>query len=994
MWSRPGRGKEFRQMCRLSRPARWLIVLALVVPARLAAQQNATVQGIVVDESQAALPGATVAATEISTGVQSVAVAQRDGQYRFDNIAPGRYRLRIELAGFATTDITDVELLVGQNVSVPRVMMKVATVQETVTVTSQAPLIDVSRAQVAGNIDRRQMAELPLQGRNWQELSLMVKGITANNISNTPGVNDDQYQLNLDGQQITQRVAGSGFGEPKLSREAIAEFQVVTNLYDITQGRSTGIQVQAISRSGTNDLHGSTYGFFRSDAFNAADPVKRTVLPYSDQQTGFTLGGPIIRDKMHFFGSYEYERNPLTAVLTPPALPSQSFELPSNTVQGSYLGKVDYQQSAKNTYSVRFQRWTSSNPQSISSGSSDPNAAESDLYYSTNLFGTWSHVASNNLLMQLQLGLDRFSWYNDPLPSNSTQFYNAPFGVPVFQFPNLTLGGQQNEPNYTWQNEYSSRLAVTWHAGRHEMKFGGEFLADRDTKVWDLNRRGTFVFNKQPPTAVLEADFPAATWNNPLAWNISNLKPYVQEYDVFFNPNNYLVNVPRPYSGAWVGDTWRVTNSLTVNLGLRYDLDLDGLNPPGVRNVPIYIDNHFYPAGNYGYQTGVRDLTDFGPRGGFAYNVGGRGDLVIRGGTGIYYNFPVSNVTYRQQFYNQSVTAVFLPTNPNFSMTNPTGGVTASQVLSGAVPTPPQVTTIIAPTYRDPRGWQSSIGFQKQLGSVMSFDIDYTDLEELHQVRSTDMNLFYNPATGYNLDPTIYGRPNPAWGQDQWLTSDGKTQTRNLAASFTRRFSHKFQASVVNTVGLSMKDNTTGFGYLANNQFDPLADWARTGATSSSSIGFQRETLRVNGIVNLPWAFTLAASYFYGSGEYYNATSSMDPYSKPGANRLNSGPAITIPAAILDRWDGPAVIATGAVWPRNALRGLPLHKVDLRVSSRIKVYDNVKVELLAELFNVFNWNNYGNYNLTITSASFGQPLAASGNAFVPREGQLGVRVVF
>ena len=181
--------------------------------------------------------------TEISTGVQSVAVAEADGRYRFDNLPPGRYKIRLELSGFATTEITNIELLVGQNATVPRVTMKVASLEETVTVTSQAPLVDVTRAQVAGNIDRRQMAELPLQGRNWQELSLMVKGITANSIANTPGVSDDQYQLNLDGQQITQRVAGSGFGEPKLSREAIAEFQVVTNLYDITQGRSTGIQV-------------------------------------------------------------------------------------------------------------------------------------------------------------------------------------------------------------------------------------------------------------------------------------------------------------------------------------------------------------------------------------------------------------------------------------------------------------------------------------------------------------------------------------------------------------------------------------------------------------------------------------------------------------------------------------------------------------------------------------------------------------------------------
>ncbi len=182
--------------------------------------------------------------------------------------------------------------------------MKVASLQETVTVTSQAPLVDVSRAQVAGNIDRRQMAELPLQGRNWQELALMVKGITANSVGNTPGVSDDQFQMNIDGQQITQRVSGSGFGQPKMSREAIAEFQVITNMYDITQGRSTGIQVQAISRSGTNDMHGSTFGFFRSDKFNAADPVKGTVLPYEDQQAGFTLGGPIVKDKLHYFASY------------------------------------------------------------------------------------------------------------------------------------------------------------------------------------------------------------------------------------------------------------------------------------------------------------------------------------------------------------------------------------------------------------------------------------------------------------------------------------------------------------------------------------------------------------------------------------------------------------------------------------------------------------------------------------------------------------------
>ena len=132
--------------------------------------------------------------------------------------------------------------------------MKLAQVSETLTVVGESPLVDTTSSQVAGNVDRRQMEELPLQGRNWMELSKLIKGITANDVGNSFGTwcRDDDFQLNLDGQQITQKVAGSGFGQPKFSRESIAEFQIVTNMFDITQGRSAGMEIQAISKSGTN----------------------------------------------------------------------------------------------------------------------------------------------------------------------------------------------------------------------------------------------------------------------------------------------------------------------------------------------------------------------------------------------------------------------------------------------------------------------------------------------------------------------------------------------------------------------------------------------------------------------------------------------------------------------------------------------------------------------------------------------------------------------
>jgi len=294
----------------------FLTISFLIVSVAVASAQEASLAGSIVDGTKASLPGATVTATMIATGRVTTAVSDERGEYRLRGLAPGRYKVQAELSGFSTVVIPDIELLVGQNRSLP-FAMQVASLSETLTVTGEAPLVDVSSTQVAGNVDRRQMEELPLQGRNWMELAMQVKGITANAVDTTPGVRDRQFQLNLDGQEITQQVAGSGFGQPKFSREAIAEFQVVTNLFDITQGRSLGIQVQAISRSGTNNYDGSVYGYFRDDKWNAKDFVANRVLPYANQQIGAAFGGPVIRDKAHFFLSIERENEPNTILAAP-----------------------------------------------------------------------------------------------------------------------------------------------------------------------------------------------------------------------------------------------------------------------------------------------------------------------------------------------------------------------------------------------------------------------------------------------------------------------------------------------------------------------------------------------------------------------------------------------------------------------------------------------------------------------------------------------------
>ena len=965
-----------------------VLTLALWWPA-VASAQNATIQGVVVDESQGVLPGVTAAATETSTGRRTVVVTNEQGRFRFDSLSPGMYTLRVELLGFSIVEIANLELLVGTNATVPTITLRVATLEESILVTSQAPLVDIVSSQVSGNIDRRQMEELPVQGRDWQELSLLVKGVTANTIAgNRPGVAaDDQFQLNLDGQQITQRVAGSGFGQPKISREAIAEFQIVTNMFDITQGRSTGMQVQAVSRSGTNELSGSYFGFFRSDRFNAADPVAGIVLPFSNQQTGGVLGGPIVKNRAHFFLSYEYERQPATAFLQPTRLPNQEFLFESKSTNKNFLARFDYQISNRDNLTVRGQRWDFKNPFDIGSGAAHPSRAEQLTQNTTNVFARWARVLRDNLMMEVRGGYNGFAWFNDSLPEFDVQFHNTPFLVPEFAFPGLTIGGFRNYPNHTWQDTYSGRLDVNWHSERHQLKFGAEFLRINDTKDWALNRRGTYVFSSRPSDAELERRFPADAWNDPSRWDISGLESHLQRFDINFHPD-YLVDVPRPTLAIWFGDNWRVTEELTINYGVRWDADWGATNPPNVIDTVIPIDNG-RESGDFGYKTGIRDLNNVAPRVGFAYNVGGRNDLVIRGGSGLYYNTPVSNVTYSHQFFNQAVAAALLPDGQPGFMENPTRGVSAEDILGGRVPVPIQAARVISPDFKMPYTWQSSLGFQKQLTPVMGVEADLTHWTWYNDTRTRDPNLFFDPVTGYNRDPRVFGRPNPAWNQINWFESTGKQDYLALSAALTRRFQNRFQAGVTYTY-MVYKNDDGAIGFVngtANNQFDsPGGEWAR-------SSDFQRNTVRVHSTFELPYDISLSAIYMYGSGNYYTTTVATAPFGKPGQNRLNIGAPIVVPESARGRFDGPDIIGTGEVVPRNALKGFPLHKVDLRMSKRIRI-GKLRITGLAEGFNLLNRKNYGGYVGQVDSARFGQVTASSGNAYVPRSGQLGIRVEF
>jgi Carboxypeptidase regulatory-like domain/TonB dependent receptor len=1004
-----------------------ILVALLCLVASAARAQEGSIIGTAVDDTKAVLPGVNVTATDQETGRTSSAITNERGEYRLLKLLPGKYTVQAELAGFSSVVLKDIELLVGNNLTIPFVM-KLAQVSETLTVIGETPLVDVSSSQVAGNVDRRQMEELPLQGRNWMELSKLVKGITANDVTNQPGVTrDDDFQLNLDGQQITQKIAGSGFGQPRFSRESIAEFQIVTNLFDVTQGRSTGIEVQAISRSGTNKSAGSVYGFFRSDKWNAPDPVANKVLPYQNQQVGGALGGPIVRDKIHYFASYEYEREPGTISTTPAIfqLAGQApitFEIPYKNTQKSLLVRVDDQLSAKDRLTVRGSRWDWENPFILTAGN-HPSNSSIQTKNAMNVVAIWNKVVSDNKVQEVRLGYNNFDWTNNPQPGlENTIQYDFSGGISV--------GKPYNYPQLFHQNNFESRYDLNWHHNTHDVKIGGEYLYVKHTGTWYIQRVGRMSFVSNPSPALLNQIFPAGAWNDPTKWNLSLLPiAAIREFDPNYHSGDWGIDVPRPTWAVWIGDNWHLNNKLTINYGVRWDDDYNVANPPDVVLNSIPIDNRASQAPtaipgmtstDIGFKDNIRDNKNVAPRVGFTYNVGGGNDLVVRGGTGLYYSTPVSNMTFSPQIYSQMITAAFLPpasgacADGSQWVTNPSCGVKDFNQAKAAAPA--QSPRVISPDYKNPVTWQSSIGFQKQINTVTAFEADLTHFNEYHDTRTIDPNLFYNAATGYNLNPAavngLPNRPNTGYTQVAYFVSTGHRDQTLLSMGLNRRFRNNFQSGVTYAYMFSMHDDGN-IGYTSpgqNNQFDYLD------GEYATSLDFQRNTLRLWTLYRFPLDISASVSYFYGSGNRFAASISGQPYGKPGTNRLNltaaggATNAIVIPTTatlangdvieIASRFHDVSTIPSGYVIARDALDGLPLHKVDLRVTKDFKIAGATKISLIGEVYNLFNHHNYGSYNTQLnatvpaTTAIFGQPVQNLGNAYVPRQAQLAFRVGF
>lgn len=936
----------------MTRPLTRLSVLWLSMCwlAAAAEAQDGTISGSVTDDLKAVLQAVTITATSTDTNRRFVAHTGERGDFRLMPIPPGVYELHAARSGFASVIFREVVVLTGQHVNLSLVL-PIAPVESSVSVAANAPLVNTRTTEVAGNVDRRQMELLPIKGRNWLELTKFVKGMTANDIGrNSPGVRAALFQLNLDGQEITQGLSTTGFGQPGISRDAIAEFQVVTNLFDVTMGRSAGIQVQAITRSGTNSLAGSAYGYFRDDALNAPDAFLGRVLPYSNQQIGGTLGGPIVKDRLHYFAAQEFEREPSTTVVAPSALGGQRMSFPTTVTMNSTLLRVDGQLTDRDHVMVRANYYGREQPRDLNN---HPSRGAARTIWSPFFNATWTRVISSTVVQELKTGFYFYRSVREPMEGAAL--------TPEYRFPGLTLGPLWNYPQDVRHRRAPLRYDLFWQRGTHELKVGGEWLIGLDHAWWPARERGQYFFAALPADAARR--FPLDSWDDPSRWDFSGLDPITLRYDVSY-ARDWNFHVPRPTYAAWFGDTWRVGERVTLNYGLRYDLAWGDTAPPFIDETDWIVDNG-KTVENVGLRNDIRDINNLAPRVGVVWQPHGR-KLVVRAGTGLFYGNTSSNQAIDHQHFSGQRLILASYANdgrPGF-IQDPTRGVTAEDVLGGNAPATPQAPSAIAHDFVFPLGWQTAVGVQRQFGQATNFEADLTYTTGHHEDSQRDPNLFYDPATGFNLNPSRAGRPNPSFGPILLKESKGYSDLLELAVALNRRYRSSFQGGIAYTTMFFKRDTgqgEAGYGAQQTNPFDIALDWAR-------SSDFQRHTLRAHGFWTLPWRLDVAASFAYGSGTYTTPSSGADPLGT-GSTRV--------------RRDGTVV-------ERNSFHADPFQALDLRLSHRIPLRGRANVELVGEVFNAYNDARYS-YNLLETSSLFGQPQSAASD---PRTIQLAVRVAF
>lgn len=978
----------------------WIMILLWAV-APVAAQQGTTeVRGQVLDAQGGALPGVTVTVRNQDTGISRETVSNSDGTYFVSGIVPGRYQILAELQGFKKYVRDDVRLEIGKT-STLDLNLEVGSIAETVTVQAETPLVDTTSKEVGGSVTARELVELPSVNRNFVGFVGLLPGIvptisTESFGSDSVTVNGQDPRNNnylLDGASNNDDVIGQRAGtQARTPIEAVAEFQVITNQFDAEFGRTTGAIINAVTKQGSNKFSGSGFLFAQDASLTARDYFAQKLgldkPDTSQMQLGGTIGGPVVRDKAHFFFSLERVIIDEGITVNIPARPEFNATATEKTRVWNTVTRFDHQIVQNNTYGLRWLRESSPQLNQLI-GNVTLNASREEADVDQTVVGTLNSVLGNTRVNSLRL-----SWTQE----------NVAFANPCFNGngrnqaacpPSLayqTFTDQQNAVAQARVNDsYGLEDTLSWFLpgmrGDHDIKIGfqAQYSQARNDNQGNLN--GTFSFG-----------------NSNAAFNAADPRTY---------PDRFSILVPGPsrsfnrstYFAAFAQDKWKLNDRLTISVGARYDIE----SIP-IREVdnPLFADENRYPV----------DKNNIQPRIGFSYAPGDR-RTVLRGGVGRFFDkthFELiggiyTNTVFATSFLRQFPLNNFdpgprqgqLPTDP-FLVNGPT--ITDAMRAQLAALFPPGASlrnpgaSFDNPVRVVPYTDQATIGYERQFGASVSASADYVhafgrDLLMLRQLnptlRATTAVTSPNVRQGSALLTTVtaalqakYPGFAPFTGFVSMPENVGKTEYDALMLQVEKRYSQSFSARLAYTLAYS-RGNTPGGGVPISG-FQVLDD-LNLGLNEGPTSFDRRHNLVFSGTARVPrtggLSIGVVARALSGS-PFTLVNSNIDP----DRNGIIAEPL----AAGTYSGSGEDAYTVEARSQRNGAYGPGFFKLDMRLGYQIRMSGR-RLDLFGEVFNLTDRANFANPNGNQAAADFLRLTGLSAST-TPRTFQLGARVQF
>ena len=1008
-----------------------IFVLALVLFSipNLSAQvtATATLQGAVTDSTGAVIPGAEVKITNKSTGDVRTAISNGNGVYSFNLLPAGIYQVQVQSGGFAPITFDDVGLAVSRVTTIDAKLSVGQQVAEVSVQTDALTTLDLEKSDVSRTVTPEEISALPLNSRDFAALAVLAPGARPVNSYDPTKARYAVFATNgSSGRNVNMTVNGidkkdNSVGGPvmQLPLEAIDEFNMSTQRFSAANGRSEGSAINVITKSGTNDFHGSLFFQDRDQAFNALNYFEQTAnggsgqkAPFSRQAFGGSFGGPFKKDKTFGFFAIERLREQTStnvngtaytqdrALATIPGLPltpQPTLTIPTPFFDWRWNARFDHHFNDKNTFSFSYTKQNNR-------GLNDQNGASSDL--SQNNFTTNQLIISNATLTSV---------LNPKVVNSFTagyQYWNNLISttnyVTNLSFPDLAVGTNGNVPQQSFQKKWQFKDDIAFNQGKHSIKTGFDFL-------WEPVVGGFFVTDAIPvvsffddPTTILsnQTKYPQGLAT---AGAVQSIVQATTGNPYFFEHNKMF--------GLYFQDDWKVTRQLALNLGLRWDKDM-GLNGGSIQaNSRAYLELKAIGS-PYAASLPQDENKDFSPRIGLSYDLTGEGKHVIHAGYGLYYGQIFQNIPlFMEQQANSSLFTTLSYTSSG------AGSASASVLPSGQLlsafrfgidPVPPQQVgatqlptgatgQMMDPHYSNPYTEQFNVGYGWQVTTSTLIEAEYVHSLGLHESKTIVINPTIN---GVRFTDSLFKAAGlPMLGGIRDYMSIGRSRYDGMNLSFKRRLSHHFSinSTYVLSRALAYNGNAAAFGNGPTdflNWFAPH-DFGPTPAD-------ERHRITLSGLISLPWGITVTPIMQWATGRPYNSTEGITDVFGYGSGVgtthtivLSTDPTNLTATKAYTAAQLTACIAANTCMqvPYDYLRGEDFFQLDSRFAKELNFGDRARLELFFQAFDLTNRANFGTtYGGNIRTSTFQQPTGfiSSSGVVVPKSfaGEFGGRFSF